>query len=148
MKFRFRFEPILQLRRQIRDQAGVAMGQAVAAIAKIDEQSREIANKRDVLRIGGAQSRIGEVSVDSLLAGGRYDLQLQAELHALQQTKNDLLQELDRRKQMLAAAEAEVKRFERLEEKDRLQFAAEQAKREQAELDDASSRRYTMMRKR
>lgn len=148
MRFKFRFAPILQLRRQIRDDAGIAMGQAIAAITRIDQQCEEIEQQRMELRQDTAGQRVGEVSVDSLLAGGRYDLQLQAELHALAETKSKLLQELDRRKQVLAAAEAEVKRFERLEDKDRQKFLAEQAKREQAESDDATSRRFTLMRRR
>lgn len=148
MKFQFRFAPILQLRRQIRDDAGIAMGQAIAAITRIDQQSEQIEQRRMELRQDASAQRIGNLSVDSLLAGGRYDLQLQAELHALAETKSKLLQELDRRKQALAAAEAEVKRFERLEEKDRQKFLTLQAKREQAESDDATSRRYTLMRRR
>ena len=147
MKFHFRFAPILQLRQQARDDAGMAMGQAIAAIKRIDEQSSEIETQRQTLRQND-QTRIGNVSVDSLLAGGRYDLQLLTQLESLAQTKNQLLQELDRRRQALVAAEAEVKRFERLEEKDRQQFVVEQAKREQAELDDATSRKYAMIRRR
>jgi flagellar FliJ protein len=146
MKFQFRFAPILQLRRQFRDDAGIAMGQAVAAIARIDERSREVEAERQVLR-STAHPRTGQISVDALLASGRYDMQLLAELQSLAQTKRELLQELDRRKQVLAAAEAEVKRFERLEEKDRTQFLAEQAKREQAELDDATARRFALIRR-
>jgi flagellar export protein FliJ len=147
MKFQFRFESILQLRRQTRDDAGIAVGQAVAAINRIDQQSQEIATKRDSLRTIG-QQRVGNLSVDSLLASGRYDLQLLAEYEALARTRQELVQELDRRKQILTAAEAEVKRFERLEAKDRQRFLAEQAKLEQAELDDASARRYAMNQRR
>lgn len=147
MKFQFRFASILQLRQQARDDAGMAMGQAIAAIKRIDDQSSEIEAERQTLRQMD-ETRIGNVSVDSLLAGGRYDLQLLTELESLAQTKTQLLQELDRRRQALAAAEAEVKRFERLEAKDRQQFLAEQAKREQAEIDDATSRKYALMRRR
>lgn len=147
MKFQFRFAALLQLHRQTRDDAGISVGQANAAVSRIDEQSREVEEKRASLRANNDQ-RVGAISVDALLANGRYDLQLQADLASLHQTKQQLLQELDRRKQALAEAEAEVKRFERLEEKDRLKFLAEQAKYEQTQLDEATSRRYAMMRRR
>lgn len=147
MKFQFRFASILQLRQQARDDAGMAMGQAIAAIKRIDDHRNEIESERQTLRQMD-QTRIGNVSVDSLLAGGRYDLQLLTQLESLAQTKTQLLQELDRRRQALAAAEAEVKRFERLEAKDRQRFLAEQAKCEQAEIDDATLRKYALMRRR
>ncbi|MEM1068778.1 MAG: flagellar export protein FliJ [Planctomycetota bacterium] len=147
MKFQFRFASILQLRRQARDDAGMAVGQAVAAIARIDEQRQEIETQRETLRERDAQ-RTGAISVDSLLANGRYDLQLLAESDSLFETRQKLLQELDRRKQALTTAEAEVKRFEKLEDKDRAEFQAEQAKLEQTQLDEATSRRYAMLRRR
>ncbi len=56
-------------------------------------------------------------------------------------------QELKRRQNVLVAAEAEVKRFERLEENEMSAFRAEQLKREQAEADEASSNRYMMERR-
>ena len=75
-------------------------------------------------------------------------MQLQADIQALEGTRAELTKELERRQFALVAAEAEVKRFERLEEKEREAWHVLDRQREQAEADDATSRRYTMERRR
>jgi flagellar FliJ protein len=144
MTFQFRFAVILQLRRQERDEAGAAVGQANEAIRRVDEQTVAIRDQRKALRDETSHDRQGNVSVDALLARGRYDLQLQTEIQSLNDTSLELVQELGRRQQAFIAAEAEAKRFERLEEKERTAAAAEGLRREQAEADEDSARRYTL----
>ena len=146
--FQFRFASILQLRRLERDEAGAAVGQANEAIGRIDEQIESIRTKRQAIRKGSSDNRVGIVSVDTLLADGRYDLQLESDIHALQHARSELVQESERRQGTLIAAESEVKRFERLEEKERAAFHAEASRREQAAADEATARRYTMERQR
>jgi flagellar FliJ protein len=148
MSFQYRFAVILQLRRRERDTAGAAVGQANEAIRRIDEQTEAIERQRQNLRQETGQERVGNISVDALLVRGRYDLQLQAEMQSLQHTRSELVQELQRRQIALIAAEAEVKRFERLEQKDRTAYHAQAFRREQAEADDATARRYTLKRQR
>lgn len=131
-----------------RDEAGAAVGQANEAIGRIDDQIESIHAQRQALRRGASDNRVGNVSVDTLLADGRYDLQLEADIRALRQTRSELVQELERRQGTLMAAELEVKRFERLEEKERAAFYAEASRREQAEADEATARRYTIERQR
>jgi flagellar FliJ protein len=147
MSFQFRFASILQLRRQQRDEAGAAVGQANEAIRRIDDQLDAIGRERESFRRGPGDDRVGDVSVDRLLARGRYDLQLQAQIHALGETRSKLIQELERRKQVLVAAQAEVKRYDRLQEKERNAYLAEQFKHQQAEADDATAGRYTIKRR-
>lgn len=148
MSFQFRFASILQLRRRERDEAGAAVGQANAAIGRIDEQCETIELERQSLREDAGGQRVGAVSVDALLARGRYDVQLLADIQSLAETRAELVRELERRQDALVASEAEVKRFERLEEKERAECHALQLRREQAEADDATSRRYTLQRRR
>ena len=148
MSFEFRFASILQLRRQERDQAGSAVGQANEAIARVDQQIESIGLERQSLRWSSGNNRVGSISVDALLAGGRYDLQLQAQIQSLTETRGEMLQELERRQKTLTEAEAEVKRFERLEEKERAAYRVQEIRREQAEADEATARRYTIERQR
>jgi flagellar export protein FliJ len=75
-------------------------------------------------------------------------LQLEAELQALDKTRGELIQELQRRQRDLVTAEAEVKRFEKLEEKDRMAFRTEQLRQEQALSDDATCCRTIIDRRR
>lgn len=148
MNFQYRFATILQLRRRQRDEVGAAVGQAHEAIRRVDEQSEAIQRERMLLREDSQQQRLGEVSVDGLLVQGRYDMQLQAQLQTLGKTRGELIQELQRRQQALVAAEAEVRRFEKLEEKDRNAFRNAQLRQQQAEADDATSSRYIIDRQR
>ena len=147
MSFRFRFATILQLRRRERDEAGVAVGQANEAIERVDQQCESIQTERQSLRDGAKKERTGSVSVDALLTRGRYEMQLKAEIQSLNETRAQLMKELQRRQTALTTAEAEVKRFERLEEKERNAFHVLELRREQAEADDATARWYTIARR-
>jgi flagellar FliJ protein len=144
----FRFKALLDLRRQQRDEAGAALGQANEAIAKVNTQIEDINRERATLRDTEDVNRQGNVSVDALLAHGRYDLQLQADIGSLESTVAELTAEMDRRRIKLVEAEAELKRFEKLKENDEAEFRALESKREQAEADEVSNRRYTLQRQR
>ena len=148
MSFQFRFATILQLRRRERDEAGAAVGKANAAIGRIDEQCTAIQDERQSLRERASEHRVGSVSVDALLTRGRYEIQLEAEIQSLRETRAELVKELERRRGALVASEVEVKRFERLEENERAARRALELHREQAEADDATARRYTIERRR
>ncbi|TWT83405.1 flagellar biosynthesis chaperone [Planctomycetes bacterium CA13] len=141
MKFHFRFASILDLRRRERDEAGGMVGEANAAIGKVEDQIEAIEQERKQLAIDDAEKRVGDVSVDRLLARGRYDLQLQADIHELRETRLKLIEELERRQQRLRDAETEVKKFERMMEMDLHHFRNEINRREQIEIDEMNNRR-------
>ena len=148
MAAEFRFKALLDLRRQQRDEAGAALGQANEAIAKVNTQIDDINRERSALRDTEDVNRQGNVSVDALLAHGRYDLQLQADIGSLQSTVAELTAEMDRRRTKLVEAEAELKRFEKLKANDEAEFRDLESKREHAEADEVSNRRYTIKRQR
>ena len=148
MPAEFRFKALLDLRRQQRDEAGAALGQANEAIDKVNAQIDQIKTERVALRNTDDVRRQGDVSVDALLAHGRYDLQLQADVGALQSTIAELTAEMEKRRATLVEAEAELKRFEKLKENDEAEFRALQSKRDNAEADEVSTRRYTLQRQR
>ncbi|MDE0862511.1 MAG: flagellar export protein FliJ [Rubripirellula sp.] len=148
MPFEFRFAALLELRRQERDEVGAAVGQANAAIDKVNEHVDEKQHERMLLRDGSNVSRRGDVSVDALLSLGRYDLQLQADIEALNLTLGELITELERRRGKLVDAEAELKRFQKLRDNAELEFRALETKREHAEADEVTTRRYTIQRQR
>lgn len=142
----FRFKSLLDLRRKQRDEAGAALGQANEAIAKVNGQIEKIKRERTSLRETEDINRQGDISVDALLAHGRYDLQLQADIGSLESTVAELTAELDRRRIKLVEAETEVKRFEKLKEIDEAEFRALESKREHAESDEVSTSRYILQR--
>ena len=118
----FRFKALLDLRRQQRDEAAADLGLAYEAIVKVKRQIDEINRERAVLRDTQNMNRQGDISVDALLAHGRYNLQLQAEIGSLESTVAELTAEMDRRRAKLVEAEAELKRFEKLKENDEAEF--------------------------
>ncbi|TWU64789.1 MULTISPECIES: flagellar export protein FliJ [Crateriforma] len=143
MSFQYRFDILLRLRERERDEAGAAVGQANAAIAKIDQQMQEVEQTRiDLKQAMSGESLTGNVSVDRMLQGGRYDLQLQGDLQSLADTRGKLVQELQRRQEMLKTAQIEVKRWEKLKEIDQQRYREQQNRREQLELDEAASRNF------
>ena len=148
MPFEFRFAALLELRRQERDEVGAAVGQANAAIEKVNEHVDEKKHERMLLRDGSNVSRRGDVSVDALLSLERYDLQLQTDIEALNLTLGELITELERRRGKLVDAEAELKRFQKLRDNAELEFRALETKREHAEADEVTTRRYTIQRQR
>lgn len=144
MSFRFRFAFLLDLRRRERDEAGASVGQATEAIMKVDEQIDELNQSREELKRHQADIRVGSISVDRMLSSGRYDLQLQADVAGLMDTKEKLNQEFLRRQELLAVAQGEVQRFEKLEERAREDYRFEQLRQEQAEADDRNSAKFLM----
>jgi flagellar FliJ protein len=144
MTFRFRFASLLELRRRARDLAGSDVGKAHEAIRRIDEQREDLNRQRIGLRESSGRKRTGRISVDRLLAAGRYDMQLEAEQQSLVQTRGELIQELARRQQKLAEAESEVKRLEKLQQRDEQRYRIELQRREQAEIDDRCASRHAL----
>ena len=126
MSFRFRFAFLLDLRRRERDEAGAFVGQATEAILKVDQQIDEVNQQRLELKQHQADIRVGSISVDRMLSSGRYDLQLQSDIAGLVETKEKLNQEFERRQTLLAIAQGEVQRFEKLEERARVDYQTEQ----------------------
>ena len=148
MPFEFRFTALLELRRQERDDVGIAVGQANASIKKVNEQIDEKELERTSLRDGSEANRRGNLSVDALLSLGRYDLQLQADIQTLKSTLSEVITEMERRRGKLVEAEAELKRYEKLRERAELEFRALESKRELAEADEVTTRRYIIQRQR
>lgn len=147
MSRKFRFASLLQWRERQRDEAGAAVGQALEAIARIEQQRQEILQAQVDARASATTARIGVIAVDRLIADGRFAVQLELELRGLDETRQQLLEALDQRQQRLVLAEAEVKRFERLRELDREAEHREQQRRDQLSLDEAVTNRYLMQRR-
>ncbi len=142
MSYQFRFATLLRLHRRTRDEAGADVGKANEAIRRIDEQTAALTDQRAAMLRQAELSRVGTVSVDTVLSQGRYDIQLQTEMRALRETRVQLEQELLRRQQALRAAQAEVKRFERLADHELAAHRTKSQQREQTESDEAAATRH------
>ena len=144
MSRNFRFSSLLQWRERQRDEAGAEVGQAIEAINRIDGQRQSIIQQQQEIKQEAARSMVGELSMDRLLSGGRYTMQLEMDLRSLADTRDQLVQALTARQEKLMLAEAEVKRFEKLRELDHATAQKEDLRREQLSLDEAVSNRYLL----
>lgn len=135
----FRFATIQRLHEHRRDEVGREVSQAYEAVAKIDERIGEVQMQLDAAK--REQQSISVDRVDSLLAAGRYQLQLKADLQQLEQTRQQLQVEAQRRVDRLREAQAEVQKFEHLRVIAAEKLLADQNQRMQAEIDEFNSRR-------
>lgn len=155
--FLFRFESLLNLRRRQRDDLSGELVQTHEAIASIDEQLRRMQWQRDQARAVAAErlasghvTRRGPVtrlSVERMQNGARYDEHLVDGQTELRSAREQLEVELERRRTHVVEAEAEVKRLERLREKQAADHHRLQLQREQAVADELTGARMMRLRR-
>ena len=134
-KFRFRLETLLQVRRTERDQRRAELAQAYQAKEILREQRKKLQTEIDLLRQQRSISG-GTIDVDALIEGSRYEFVLSSQRKTLEEQSSEVSQEIERRRQILVAVDQQVRMMEKLEEKQRQQFQAEQQRKENKELDE------------
>ena len=83
----------------------------------------------------------GAVNVDTLLTAQRYGAVLKARAGLLDQQREKLQQEIDRRRQALVEADREVRALEKLRERQQQEHLAHEARIEIKDLDEVAQRR-------
>ncbi|TWU16398.1 flagellar export protein FliJ [Allorhodopirellula heiligendammensis] len=136
--FHFRFESLLVLQRQQRNELIRELTETHTAINDTQEKIDHLQQQRDELRSAAAGRFATDVhiSVDRLRHEARYDRQLADDQDTLGSTRKQLEAELEQRRERLIEAEAEVKRLERLREKQSVAYNQLQLQREQATADE------------
>lgn len=136
---RFRLATLLRLREATRDDCRARLAEAFRAAdsirRQIDEIDRELADTRR-----RETAPLGKVEVDALVDAHRYELVLTVERRELQRQANLVDQEVEKRRQTLVAADAEVKTLERLRETQRQRLLLEEGRREVKTLDEVAAR--------
>lgn len=137
--FRFRLQSLLNLRMQQRDQVRISVADATRAIQILEQQVAEKDQAMAELKQGRIDQLRGTVSVERLLADGRYELVFEQEKASLLEQIVQVGKELDKRRQALQVADQEVKRIEKLRENALLAYQQQQQSRMQAEMDEAAA---------
>jgi flagellar FliJ protein len=144
-RFRFRLETVLKLRRGERDERRRHLAEALEAeqilMQHEHEVDAEVAGVREHLRRG---SKPGEVHVDGLINAHRYELVLRTRKMQIQQQKEQVAAEVERRRQALVEADKHVRMLEKLEEKQRLAHRRQQVQREIKQLDETAQQRSAL----
>lgn len=141
--FRFRLTTLLKLREAARDERRGRLAEAHRAedivVNRIREIDAELAEQRRIPVTATVPGK--RINLDSLLEAERYEMLLRAERHGAERQRVDIVEEIERRRQALIAADREVRILERLRERQEEQFDAEQNRRDIRMLDEVASRR-------
>lgn len=139
-RFKFRFDAIMRLRELARDEARKKVAEAQQAYDVLGSQLEDLGTSRKKLQEDRTRKLTGQLSVASLLDHGRYDLQIEANQRTLKGQMEQIAEEIERRRQRLAFAEQEYRKFEKLKELALEQHTEEQLRKWQAELDELAGR--------
>ena len=139
-RFKFRLAPVQRLREETRDHARQELARAVQAeqilAERIDDLNQEIQALVEQVRQGQRQ---GQVEVDRILDLRRYELILKVQRAEITQNRNEVEQEVERRRQLLAEADREVRVLEQLKENQQTEWQRNEERAEQKSLDEIAS---------
>jgi len=144
-RFEFRLEKLLKLREATRHARRAELAEAYEAERLLRERSEALAREHRQQRLLMAKVAAGgSVDVDALAAAHRYAAQLQLQIQQLEKQQETIAQEVLRRRQRLAEAEADVRALEKLKERRAHEHRIEQQRAEDKELDEAALRRHAV----
>ena len=140
-KFRFRMATLLRIREATRDDRRAQLAEAYAAEQKLNEQKAELLAEADQLRRQYASSATpGTLDVDTLLNAHRFQLVLGAQLQLLEDQAAKLAVEIEKRRQILVAADRDVRVLENLRETWKQRHRQEEQYVEMKQLDEVAGR--------
>jgi flagellar FliJ protein len=112
---KFRLATLLRLKEADRDERRSELAEAFRAAEMIDERLVELRQNLEGLRklqtVGA-----GGVNVDRLIEAGRYEMVLKVQQMQLEQNLQQVNVEIERRREILVAADREVRVLEKLRE--------------------------------
>lgn len=140
-KFQFRLETLLKLRRSIRNQRRAELAEAYQAdeIAQRhqDQLADEVSQTNEQIR---QATQPGSLDVDKLLDAHRYELVIATRQKQLQVQRQQLVQEIERRRQRLVEADRDVRVLEKLRERQSLQHREMEQRTDVKEFDEVAVR--------
>lgn len=143
--YRFRLATLLRLREAARDERRTRLAEAQRAedivVARLREIDVELAEQRRVPVTATTPGR--RINLDQLLDAERYEMLLRVERQSVERQRADIVEEIERRRQALVAADREVRILEKLRERQEEHFRAEQNRREIGILDEVAALRHS-----
>ena len=137
--FKFRLQAVLKVRKASRDQARYELARALQAETMLKTQQED--GQREVnkllLELAKAQTR-GEIPVDWIMELRRYEVVLKTQLAQVMEQMEQIGGEVERRRDLLARADQEVRVLERLEAKQKSEWTKREQRLEQFENDEAA----------
>jgi flagellar FliJ protein len=147
MASRFRLETMRKLREQTRDERRRDLAQAYEAERILRERLAEMQGEIEATHARTRQlAGQGTVSVEGLLNARRYQLLMRSQVMAVQQQIDQVLVEVERRREALIDADRDVKVLEKLRERQEQQQEVAAAQAEAKQLDEAALRGFLRQR--
>jgi flagellar FliJ protein len=135
-RFKFNLEKILQLRKFREEECKIALGQAVAALNKIENEIMETAVKRH----SAASNRFANVG--EMLSWENYILRLDREAQRLTEQAAQAEIVVEEKRALYLEASKDLKALEKLKEKQQKEYRKETMNLQMAEVDDITAARY------
>jgi flagellar export protein FliJ len=141
---KFRLATLLRIRERDRDQAAKMVQDARLAIAKVEENKRELLAQNSQMNELRKGASAGAIDLRRLLDAQRFQMILLAQVQQLDDNLGKLGQELERREALLLKSQQAVKSLEKLRDQ-RIESAETLALLKQQErTDEWSSVRHAM----
>lgn len=145
-KFPFALQPVLDARQRAEDEKMQELARRRRALDESDRELERIAGARDRCMNALAESAYGCAAVD-LRVRDAHLRRLDAAFAEESLRRGELLAAWEPARDALLAARRARRTLERLKERRRQAFAAEEARREEAELDESNARAYDRARR-
>ena len=138
-KFHFRLATLLRLRETTRDERRVQLAEAQRADAELQSQLTRLDVEQEQLqRECRTAAGPGAVDLPRLVEAQQYAAALRAQEAELQQQRQALAVEIDRRRQALLEADRDVRTLEKLRENQLQAHRQEEERQEGKRLDEAA----------
>jgi len=140
--YRFRLKPLQKIRENVRRERQAELAKALAAEAVVREKIESIVHDIAGTKEQGRKcSQEGRINVDVLVGLRRHEAWLLAQKQEAEQKLEQVLAEVERRRLAVVEADKEVKILEKLHEKYKDNYDAEQSAKEVVEFDEIASQR-------
>jgi flagellar protein FliJ len=141
-KFTFRLATLQRLREATRDERRLQLAEAYRVDEVLKTRLRTAAEELIALRERCRQAvEPGTVDVDQVVEAQRYELSLRAYQRGLEQQRETVAAEIERRRMALVEANREVRVLEKLREKQAARFQDEENRRDIRRLDEVAGQR-------
>jgi len=145
-RFKFRLATLLRLKENAREERYAELTRAYEADAVLAEQEAELGRQRR--RLMEAVRRAvepGEVNVDQLIEGQRFELLLKTQQEYVARQREAVAVEIDRRREALVEANREVRVLEKLRERLLERHEADESRRQTKLMDEVAMQRAGRM---
>ncbi len=141
--FKFRLETLLKVRRTARDERRASLAEAYEAERLLIEQAEQLGSELNEVRECIRQaSQPGEINVDQLMATHRHEVTLNTQRSELAGHAEQLGEEIEKRRNLLVAADRQVQVLEKLRDRQEAAHIDEELKKEIKELDEIATLRF------